>query len=280
MVYCLWSIIQVRGLTPNTLRICPRNRGLKANAFVLLSDVMKTCEEYQDLLMRRLDSALNLTEQATLDAHLRDCPRCRLDYEYLRAADGLLRAVDAPPVSGQDWAAVFAGIAKESAADETLRVAAGATDPPAVTGDEWATVWDNIERGALLGEKENVTPIEIAPAARRRAGWRRYATAVAAAAVIALGVFIVIDLLQPPPPKPDMPADIVEVGEGYAYTTIRTTDNEPIYVISDVNNLDYVSAVTEGDFMYSERDGHVIEVAPREDVEGPPEGPVVVPPGP
>ena len=238
---------------------------------------MKPCDDNQDLMMRRLDGALNLVEQSTLDAHLRECPRCTRDCGYLLVADGLLRAVDAPKVSAEEWAVVETEIAKAAGAEDDLRVAAGATEPPPVSREEWDGVWQGIEREALLGKREEKKTIDIRTV-RKRAVWQ-YGVAIAAAAVVVLGIYLVVGMMHPRAPRPTIAADEVQVGKGYAYTTIKTESAESIYVIAQINNIEYVSASTKGGFMYS-TENNVMEIAPKSALTGPGGGPVEVPPKP
>jgi anti-sigma factor RsiW len=238
---------------------------------------MKSCYEYPDLMMRQLDGALNLAEQSALDAHLRDCSRCASDFGYLRMADGLLRAVDAPNVNAEEWAAAEAEVAKAAGAEDGLGVIASVTEPPAVSRDEWDGVWRGIEREALLQTDES-RAIDIREA-RRRSVWR-YAAAVAVAAVVVLGVYIIMGILLAPPPsvRPPVMPDKVAVGNGYAYATVKTESADAIYIVAQVNNMEYISASTSGDYLYSTHDGGV-EVASKGTLPGNKE-PVVVPPKP
>jgi hypothetical protein len=239
---------------------------------------MGICEDNLDLMMRRLDGALNLVEQSTLEAHLRDCPRCTREFEYLRVSDCLLRAVGAPAVSEADWGPVFAEISEAAGSEEAPSLAATATEPPAVSAEEWKGVWEGIEREALLGAREDVRPAEIIPAVRKRSRLRLGAAA-AAAAVVVLAAYIIF-FVGGPRTMPPAVADEVKAGKGYAYTTVETGSEEPIYVIADINEIDYASASSGKDYMYSvSEDGSAIEIAPREAVEGGGEGPIEVPPG-
>jgi len=238
---------------------------------------MKPCDQYPDLMMRRLDGALNLVEQSTLEAHLRDCPQCASDYGYLVAADGLLRAVDAPKVSAEEWAAAETKISKAAGAEDGLRVVAVAMEPPPVSEEEWAGVWRGIEREALLGKRDEEKTIDVR-AARRRFSWRYAVAAAAAAAVVVVGIYLVISMMQPPPPRPTIAADKVQAGKGYAYTTIKTESSDSIYVIAQVDKIEYIRASTEGDFMYSTSDG-VVKIATKSSLGGD-EGPVKVPSNP
>lgn len=228
---------------------------------------MDICEHNRELMMRHLDGMLNLVEERTLEAHLRDCPACARDYELLRSADGLFRAVGAPEVAADEWSLMLNRMIH--AADEereTISLAAQATEPPPVSRHEWSEVWSGVEREALLGKREHIEPVDIRPAVRKRSIWSEAAIGAAAAVLLLVGVFLILHgMLRPSPALPPNVADVIKVGEGYAYTTVVTDSEEPVYVIAMAGSIGSTSASTGSGYMHSPVDDRgVIEIAPRD----------------
>ncbi len=227
---------------------------------------MNACEENSDLMMRSLDGMLNPAEERTLKTHLRKCARCARDYDLLRMADGLLRAVSAPEVAANEWSPMLKRMTE--AADDgrkVMAVAAEATEPPSVGEKEWSEVWSGIEREALLGERREVQPTDISPARRKRSVWSKAAIGAAAVVLLAVGVYLVLlGMLQPVNAPPPLIADEVQVGRGYAYAVINTGLEEPVYVVTALGSLERSRVSTGGGYMHSVGEGEgVIEVAPR-----------------
>ncbi len=227
---------------------------------------MNACEENSDLMMRSLDGMLNPAEERTLKTHLRKCARCASDYDLLRMADGLLRAVSAPEVAANEWSPILKQMTE--AADNGRRVmavAAEAAEPPSVGEKEWSEVWSGIEREALLGERREVQPTDISPARRKRSVWSEAAIGAAAAVLLAVGVYLaLLGMLQPVNVPPPLIADEVQVGRGYAYAVINTGSEEPVYVVTALGSLERSRVSTGSGYMHSVGEGEgVIEVAPR-----------------
>lgn len=227
---------------------------------------MNACEYNRDLMMQRLDGTLNLVEERTLEAHLRECAACVRENGLLRAADGLLRAVGAPEVAEEEWASVLVKIIPASEeGTRAMTLAASASEPPQVSDDEWSEVWSGIEREALLGRREAIEPAGIVRAARRRSVWSEITIGAAAAALLAVGVYLILQgTMQPVVTPPPAVADAVTVGKGYAYTTINTGADEPVYVITAAGSIESAAVSTSSGYMHSAAENSVIEIVPHD----------------
>ena len=81
----------------------------------------------QELIGAYADGELRPADRPRVEKHLKSCPECRRDLEFLREIDSLPRTSPAVPHEADYWASfpgrVRAGIAREQAGAPASRVA-------------------------------------------------------------------------------------------------------------------------------------------------------------